>query len=76
MNSPDIVLERLTEFCGLFPFKYTYQKDGKLHNSENFDRKGWEILTVKSLGDPNKKYDETSKIEKQIFSELKKLEYI
>lgn len=42
----------------------------------NFDKKSWEILTVKSLKDPNKKYEKTSEIGKMIVPELKKLGYI
>jgi len=76
--TPEQHLKKITEFCELEQFDYVYKKDGTIVNSEGKKAYGWEMMTIKELSDPNKKYTNNlniAEIEKHIGSTLKDLGY-
>jgi len=78
VTTPEEHLKKIDKFCELTSFNYVYKKDGKIVNSEGKKNNGWEMMTVKELADPNKKYTNFStndEIEKHIGSILHELGY-
>jgi len=64
-EKPDFWLEKITTFCELSPFKYVYNKDGKVFNLEKKNSNEWFYSNHPTINNRNKTHPNDSLILKQ-----------
>jgi len=61
VESTDHYIEKILDFCELPQHKLAYRKNGKDCHTEQLKSGSWEMVTLKVLDDPNKKYIDNKK---------------